>query len=58
MKESTSHSRVVLPLHEQGIAIYSRKSRFTGKGESVGNQIELCRQYLSCFFINYIYYNI
>ena len=46
MKESTSHSRVVLPLHEQGIAIYSRKSRFTGKGESVGNQIELCRQYL------------
>ena len=36
----------MLPLHEQGIAIYSRKSRFTGKGESVGNQIELCRQYL------------
>ena len=33
-------------MHEQGIAIYSRKSRFTGKGESVGNQIELCRQYL------------
>ena len=27
-------------------AIYSRKSKFTGKGESIGNQIELCRQYL------------
>jgi len=33
------------------IAIYSRKSKFTGKGESIANQIELCkqeaRQYLS-----------
>ena len=28
------------------IAIYSRKSRFTGKGESIGNQVELCRAYL------------
>ena len=27
-------------------AIYSRKSKFTGKGESVANQIELCRQYI------------
>ena len=27
--------------------IYSRKSRFTGKGESVENQIELCRQYIA-----------
>lgn len=26
------------------IAIYSRKSKFTGKGESVANQIELCRE--------------
>lgn len=26
--------------------IYSRKSKFTGKGESIENQIELCRQYL------------
>ena len=25
--------------------IYSRKSKFTGKGESIENQIELCRQY-------------
>lgn len=28
------------------IAIYSRKSRFTGKGESIGNQVELCRAYV------------
>ena len=28
------------------IAIYSRKSKFTGKGESIGNQIELCRDYV------------
>ena len=26
------------------IAIYSRKSRFTGKGDSIANQAELCRQ--------------
>ena len=28
------------------IAIYSRKSRYTGKGESIGNQIALCREYI------------
>ena len=28
------------------IAIYSRKSKFTGKGESVENQVELCREYI------------
>lgn len=27
------------------IAIYSRKSKFTGKGESIENQIEMCKQY-------------
>lgn len=27
-------------------AIYSRKSRFTGKGESIGNQVEMCRDYI------------
>ena len=26
--------------------IYSRKSKYTGKGESVENQIELCRDYI------------
>lgn len=30
--------------------IYSRKSKFTGKGESVENQIELCRQYIAATF--------
>lgn len=29
------------------IAIYSRKSKFTGKGESVENQIQLCRDYIA-----------
>ena len=28
------------------IATYSRKSRYTGKGESIGNQIDLCREYV------------
>ena len=32
------------------IAIYSRKSRFTGKGESIGNQVELCRSYIRTTF--------
>ncbi|MBQ6718900.1 MAG: recombinase family protein [Oscillospiraceae bacterium] len=32
------------------IAIYSRKSRFTGKGESIGNQVELCRDYVRNLF--------
>lgn len=32
------------------IAIYSRKSKFTGKGESIENQIELCREYIrACY---------
>jgi site-specific DNA recombinase len=26
-------------------AIYSRKSKFTGKGESIENQVQLCKQY-------------
>jgi len=32
------------------IAIYSRKSKFTGKGESIGNQVELCREYIRLHF--------
>lgn len=28
------------------VAIYSRKSKFTGKGESIGNQVELCKEYI------------
>ncbi|GFP76678.1 recombinase family protein [Clostridium fungisolvens] len=38
-------------------AIYSRKSIFTGKGDSIENQIELCKQYGSKLGINdYIIY--
>ena len=32
--------------NEDIIAIYSRKSKFTGKGESIGNQVELCKEYI------------
>lgn len=32
--------------NENVVAIYSRKSRFTGKGESIGNQVELCKEYI------------
>ena len=32
------------------VAIYSRKSKFTGKGESIDNQIELCKQYINAHF--------
>ena len=36
--------------NQEMIAIYSRKSRFTGKGESIGNQVELCREYVRNMF--------
>ena len=36
--------------NEEYIAIYSRKSKFTGKGESIGNQIELCKDYVRNMF--------
>ncbi|MCL2350674.1 MAG: recombinase family protein [Defluviitaleaceae bacterium] len=32
------------------IAIYSRKSKFTGRGESIENQIEMCRQYIKIHY--------
>ena len=32
------------------IAIYSRKSKFTGKGERIGNQIELCKEYIRAHY--------
>lgn len=31
-------------IDQRKIAIYSRKSKFTGKGESIENQVELCRE--------------
>ena len=30
--------------------IYSRKSKFTGKGESIENQVEMCRQYIAAHY--------
>ena len=32
------------------IAIYSRKSKFTGKGESIENQIEMCKNYIAVHY--------
>ena len=32
------------------IAIYSRKSKFTGKGESIGNQIDLCKESINTHY--------
>lgn len=29
------------------VAIYSRKSKFTGKGDSVENQVQICKDYIS-----------
>ncbi|WP_455795900.1 recombinase family protein [Clostridium butyricum] len=29
------------------VAIYSRKSKFTGKGESIENQIQICKDYIN-----------
>lgn len=41
------------------IAIYSRKSKFTGKGDSVENQVQMCEEYIKSHFQNvkdvYIY---
>ncbi len=34
------------------VAIYSRKSKFTGKGDSVGNQIEACKNHLKYKYPN------
>lgn len=31
------------------IAVYSRKSKFTGKGESIENQIALCKEYIKTY---------
>ena len=40
-----------MTVKEKGqVVIYSRKSRFTGKGESIENQIEMCRQYIQLHF--------
>ena len=33
--------------NQKAIVIYTRKSKFTGKGESIGNQVEVCRDHVS-----------
>ncbi|QXE18605.1 recombinase family protein [Clostridium sp. 001] len=33
-------------------AIYSRKSKFTDKGESIGNQVDMCQEYLNRMYDN------
>ena len=40
------------------VAIYSRKSVFTGKGESIENQIEMCKEYFSRLNRNDVEYSI
>lgn len=39
-----------MPDMEERIAVYSRKSKFTGKGESIGNQVELCKEYIGMHY--------
>lgn len=34
----------------KSVAIYSRKSKYTGKGESIENQINECKEYLKAHF--------
>lgn len=34
------------------IAIYSRKSKYTGKGDSIGNQIQMCKDYIDTHYKN------
>lgn len=49
---------MVLINNKNLIAIYSRKSKFTGKGESIGNQIEMCTNFLINKYGNNIKTNI
>lgn len=46
MKESTQKA---MPL---SVGIYARKSKFTGKGKSVENQIKICTEYVKNHLIN------
>ena len=50
---NTNEGGIFVMKNENGvIAIYSRKSKYTGKGESIGNQVELCREYIRLHFSN------
>ncbi|MCD8133909.1 MAG: recombinase family protein [Clostridiales bacterium] len=35
---------------DRTIAIYSRKSKYTGKGESIGNQVDMAKEYISMHY--------
>lgn len=35
-----------MQMKERKIAVYSRKSKITGKGESIENQVEMCRRFV------------
>lgn len=49
----------MIPINKKNlIAIYSRKSKYTGKGESIGNQIEMCTNFLISKYGNSIKENI
>ncbi|MBS6502662.1 MAG: recombinase family protein [Clostridium sp.] len=40
------------------VAIYSRKSKFTGKGDSIENQIEICKNYIKTSYDADVEFNI
>ena len=40
------------------VAIYSRKSKFTGKGDSIENQIEICKNYINTSYGADVEFNI
>ena len=46
MRNKYSWRKAIQEKSTKQFVIYSRKSRFTGKGESIENQIEMCRQYI------------
>jgi site-specific DNA recombinase len=51
MKRNRQESRSPAEkLGDKKVAIYSRKSKFTGKGESIENQVKTCRAYLQLHF--------
>ncbi|OOM70733.1 hypothetical protein [Clostridium sp. BL-8] len=34
------------------VAIYSRKSKYSEKGDSIGNQIQMCKDYIENLYRN------
>ena len=50
MRNKYSWRKAIQEKSTKQFVIYSRKSRFTGKGESIENQIEMCRQYIAAHY--------